>query len=178
MNTELTSKKPWLTNWIFGTHGTCTYCGAGHDHIDHVIPVSWFLGTPRRPDVTSKGIRTYSCKTCNTALSNRFFESFQQRCLFAESKYRSRYGRIASLDEWDDDELDEIEGKLKEFVVAQQAYRQEICRRAEWPFSDSFYQNIADIYEQPCMDTASPWYVEAVHDYFKAEIDMIRSLNY
>jgi hypothetical protein len=170
-------KQTWIINWCFGTHGVCTYCGAGSECIDHVVPVSWFHKTGVRNEGTRyKGIRTFSCNNCNKVLGNRYFESFKDRCQWVEDHYRTSYRKIARLDPWDESELASLRGKLKKYVKAKESERIEITRRAEWPFSDSYFKNIVDLVDQPAVTLSSPKAIDWLYRFFESTIIQIKSL--
>ena len=171
------TKQNWITNWSFGTHGVCTYCGAASKCVDHVIPVSWFHKTGIRKESTrNRGVRTFSCNNCNRVLSDRYFNTFKDRCEWVESHYRKSYRKIARLDPWDDSEIASLKGKLKQYVKTKEIQRNEITRRAEWPFSDSYFKNIVDLADQPAVTASNPKAIDWLCEYFDSTTGQIRSL--
>lgn len=169
--------KNWFYSFVFGSRGTCTYCGGDGVSQDHVIPVSWFRKVPVRGSTSDRrGIRTWSCTYCNSVLSNNWFDTFSERCSYVESSYRRKYRRILGLDTWDEVELAELSGKLRSYVELQNSQRIALLELVEWNGSDSFYYNIEDLLWQPTVDVTSPYYSSTVADFFGRELKMINSI--
>lgn len=169
----------WHFNFIFGNQNTCTYCGGPGGSVDHVVPVSWFSRSDRKKTgVKGKGIRTWCCKLCNSALSNNYFESFADRCLYVENYYRRKFKTLLESDPWDSEELRAINGKLRSYVREQQGKRASAESIVEWNGSDSFYENIQDLAWQPTTDKHGQFYSFLVGEYFRRELSMIHSLGF
>ena len=81
-------------------YDSCFYCGAFADQRDHIVAVSE-RGGDRRFDC-QETVR--SCKTCNSVLSNRFFESVVDRFEHMQSHYMEKLRRNKTP-EWSEDEL-------------------------------------------------------------------------
>ena len=95
----------------------CSYCGSIHANtLDHVIPHSY-------DHVHNK--RTYSkdkvvpcCSECNTMLGNKLFDTISEKAAYLILKYNKKYKKLLSLPNWDEEELEEIDGRLKEKIVS------------------------------------------------------------
>ena len=98
---------------IENDHYQCVYCGELADTMDHVPPRS----ISERMDLEINHILVPSCKECNTALSNLFLLTLAERAEHIKSRYIKKYKKYNRSVKWDSDELSELDGSLKTYIL-------------------------------------------------------------
>lgn len=128
--------------FFFGRSGVCTYCGDPADTIDHVIAVS-YQRVCRGGDL---GPHCPACKLCNSKLSNRFFETFIERCQFVHDRLEKLCKPIV----WTSYQIAAMDYGLKTLVRAEHRRRRWLRLRADYFESRDFYLGLeALIWEVP-----------------------------
>jgi len=87
----------------------CFYCGEWAFSIDHVPPIT-HLGDFKL------GFLIPACQECNCILNDRRFNTLGERCEYIKRKLKKRYGSILYISPWSNEEIDELDGRLKEYV--------------------------------------------------------------
>lgn len=80
---------------------------------------------------------TYCCRECNVILANRIFPTFQERCKFLNTSLKKRYKKFMRV-LWDEDELNELSGSLREEIARSNRLNKRIRERISWQSSDYF----------------------------------------
>ena len=107
----------------------CCYCGDIATCFDHVIPVSFAQKSgKRRDDLTSiEEIKKKSvgcCEECNSLLSNYIFDSIADRTEYLSDRVAKKYKKLLKSPSWSEEELEELEGRLKISVMAKQKLKE------------------------------------------------------
>tara|TARA_B100001123_G_scaffold416814_2_gene518819 strand:+ start:175 stop:429 length:255 start_codon:yes stop_codon:yes gene_type:complete len=50
-------------------------------------------------------------------LGNKLFDTISEKAAYLILKYNKKYKKLLSLPDWDEEELEEMEGRLKEKIV-------------------------------------------------------------
>lgn len=94
---------------------TCTYCGEPADTLDHVVPRSYL---PPGVSVVTYN-RKYvvpACAECNCCLSNKAYHTVGSRAGYLAKRYARRYRAELLQVPWTDDELSELDMRLRQYV--------------------------------------------------------------
>lgn len=164
--------EPILTipSFIFGSPENCTYCGETPNALDHVIPVSQYSVKKRKAGGKERGVRTYACTQCNSILGDKYFDTFLERIMFVRGRLTEKAGRNSRKAAWDDDEILELSGSIRNYVASKQFKIRAMDRRTEWPLSFRFYQAIGNLDTVHALTPSHPKYQEWVHAYFASVI--------
>lgn len=160
--------------FVFGDGRQCAYCGDPAQDRDHVFPVSFMTTTDRSVHRRLKelGPQTYSCKQCNAWLSNRYFDTFRDRCVAVYDTLINRAGDESA--HWEEQELKRLGYGLQSFVRQHQARRAWYLMRADWWLSDDYFLNIESLLYEPFLTTTHPKYHNEYYRYFR---DTISGIN-
>ena len=109
----------------------CCYCGNMASTKDHIPPVVWLeaLG-PSYFD--SRGLLVVwvpSCRECNVALGSNKLFSIRERTGYLIDYYIKKYGKLATVAKWTQEELDELRGRLKQATTIFAEHQLGIDRR-------------------------------------------------
>lgn len=94
----------------------CIYCGDWYQRRDHIVPV--LVDSVDRNYNPNK--TCHCCSLCNQLAGSYFAQSIEDKALYILGNYRKRFRNIISLKDWDNDELDELNGSLHEYVRSKQ----------------------------------------------------------
>jgi hypothetical protein len=124
----------------FGDRRRCTYCGDPATARDHVIAVSYQQQT-RTKAFSECGPWTWSCTECNTTLSNRWFDSFDERCRWVSWRLQKRVKPIL----WTEAQLARLDFKLQNHIRQQTAKAKWSRYRADFYESRDYYLNLESL---------------------------------
>lgn len=115
----------------------CEYCGEPAQARDHVVPRAFrraLDGTrelmvllARMPDTVP------ACHECNGIIGADVFDSLDEKRTEIQRRLARRYRRLLCMPQWDDDELNELQGRVRETVVAAEHTRRVLAIRLSWP---------------------------------------------
>lgn len=91
----------------------CFYCGDIGDCLDHCPPLSLMQLYPSFSKILVK-----ACRECNAKLGARLLPNLSSRLEFLLKKYKKKYRIILKLPVWEKEEIDELSGSLKEYIIA------------------------------------------------------------
>lgn len=132
-------EKQMVPDYLFGLKGICTYCGDTAQTIDHVIPVSFFDGKiVRSAALRGKGVRTYACSDCNCMLSNKYFESFRERCKYVNQGIERRFKRVLNMPVWTDEEFKELGKNIRSRLAEKLNLKALVLERIRWQTTNEF----------------------------------------
>lgn len=141
-----------IHSWVpldfkFGSWATCFYCGDLPNSQDHVIPWSMMFSVEKHKG-SDKGPRTPACMTCNSILSSFFFDTLHERCDYVKQYLLKKHAKILKTQDWSDEELKELDGKLKNHIIKQVNFKKEITPRVFWQNSKEFVSEFEKAYEK------------------------------
>jgi hypothetical protein len=103
-------------------NAVCIYCGEPSEHREHVVP--------RHTDLPTYVVS--SCAECNLMASGAVFSTIFEKQDYIHSRISKRYSKLAKMPEWDQYELRQIRGRLREYVAACAATSKWVKARLEW----------------------------------------------
>ncbi len=92
----------------------CTYCGATSECREHVIPVC-YLSLSRNYDPRKSWI-VPSCNSCNSLAGAFIAFSIPEKARYITTKFKNKYRKFLKQPEWTQEELDELDYKLKTMI--------------------------------------------------------------
>ena len=128
-----------LPTFGFGNPNLCAYCGQLPQSRDHVIPVSY--QSDRRRNWTEFGPWCWACLDCNSALTNRYFDSFKARCEWAQWRIEAKAKPI----DWHKWELERLDRNLRSHIQTEMKKREWLRARADFYGSREFYLNLESL---------------------------------
>ena len=159
-----------IPNMRFGLEGVCSYCGLDADQIDHVIPWS-YIALPGERRTNARGITTYSCQWCNVRLGAILFPSMLTRLMHIEGEARSLSKKYRRAPQWGDEEIMELDGSLRSYVIKAQAEMRVIDSIASWAFSPKYFRIIDTVRSSDYVDDESPRRNPFVIEFFRDLIE-------
>ena len=111
----------------------CCYCGERATSTDHLVPYSWFtktLGASLGHDLWTWTVP--ACQECNSIASDQMFPSPVAKRNYIQQRLRARYSHIFMEDGWTGEELEELDGRLKQYVRAMQASSETVRARVRY----------------------------------------------
>lgn len=160
---------PTVPKIIFGNPEICTYCGCEAREIEHVIPLSAFR-VSKKETRNSKGVMTFACEECNNLLYDFYFNTFAERLLFLQEKYIKKLKRFKHIPSWTDEEMLELDQKLRSHICHKQLRIRELDQKITWLGSLGFRKCISDLRFNPWIDKYSPKYIQWLREYFEGYI--------
>jgi hypothetical protein len=96
----------------------CAYCGSQREHLDHCPPFIWVysLGSAYFTRAGIEFLIYPSCAECNRLLSDHRLFSFKERLEFLEAALKKKYKRFRKAVMWEDHEIEEISGRMRDAV--------------------------------------------------------------
>jgi len=152
-----------------GTWEHCVYCGEPSECRDHVIPFSFLsLSDSKRYEI---GPQALSCKNCNLILGNRSFDTFDERCKWISNNLGQRRRKSGPL--WERHEINQLKGKLRQYVNQCQNKHQWLTIRWEWYDSDCYWKNLEGLLTETLLKSESPRYKEGYGNFFRPTINKL-----
>lgn len=115
----------------------CVYCGANEEVREHVVPWSWnHSGSRIRQNTRNKKDRNGTvpcCKECNNLASDKVFATIEEKREYISERLEKRYKNILKLPDWSEDELNELDVKLKNHTKLKLLAKQWITNRISYP---------------------------------------------
>lgn len=108
----------------------CIYCGDPQTEKDHYPPVS------RKDDYRAIGGKVFvivpSCTGCNAMLNNTLTETFIERKMTVNALIRQRFNNELSNSKWTLEEIEELDGMIKQTVLAGDRIARWLTARLEY----------------------------------------------
>jgi hypothetical protein len=105
----------------------CVYCGDFYECRDHVVPVSWLR--------VFRDYREYEtvacCFMCNRLAGDYPATSLCDKAFYLLRRYEFKYQKILALPHWDQSEINELKGSLKERVKRNQFLKELLKRKID-----------------------------------------------
>lgn len=153
-----------LRHFRFGHKHICVYCGDPADTMDHVIPLSFTISR-KRTNRMEIGPMCPACRDCNTHLSNRYFDSFWDRCRWNRDRLEHKAKPVL----WTFSEAQALDYTVRSFVLHQCFMRLWYRMRADWFESPDFLMGVEDLLWQDITD-------EWIREYFYSTIREIKEM--
>lgn len=129
-----------LPSFSFGSPNCCAYCGNKADCRDHVIAVS-YQSNSKKHRFSGNGPWVWSCNDCNENLSNRYFDTFGDRCEWNQWRLTAKVKPV----EWHTWELKPMDYNLRSHIRAEMEQRKQWQSRADFYGSREFYLNLESL---------------------------------
>lgn len=122
----------------------CTYCGdTPAEDLDHVIPVAY---TNNR--TYTKDLVVPCCKECNGLLGSKSYMTIGDRAGYLAKAYRKKYAKVLKYPTWTQEELDELNGRLRQNVQQGQLLKALTQMRIEYcEYIRIISPSIADVWK-------------------------------
>ena len=101
----------------------CFYCGEQATDREHVVP---------KVHVGELTLKVWSCRECNCIASSHLFDTVEDKLEFIQNRISVKYKQLLEMPHWHQDEIDELEGKLKIDIIAHITAKKVIQRRLKW----------------------------------------------
>lgn len=102
----------------------CVFCTAPATQLHHVFPIAArssynpAKGAKKpRANVYKGGWTVPSCGECNRLLGAKVFEDPQHACRYVARQLKRKHARLLAMPEWEDWELSELKGSLKQSTL-------------------------------------------------------------
>lgn len=132
-DTELFAQRmPYTLNGLTWWATPCCYCGDPAEADEHVLPVSAFekLMSVGRCEIPDDLLRIVpSCHECNSLLGDKVFRTFAEKRLYAKSALAHHYHEVLDYPHWEPEELAELSGHLRRWVLHGQGVRDLVFER-------------------------------------------------
>lgn len=152
---------------LLGVFGTCGYCGDVGDNRDHVMPIA-FIGGLSKQGRYGIGAQVWSCGRCNGMLSNRIFNSFEERSLWVSNRYSELRERFGSP--WNAEELEGIDWSLRKFILSRMDVDLAFKQASNWFASGAYYSNLEQVLYEPFLDKHHSKFKESYYEFFRTTI--------
>ena len=103
---------------VFHSYRTCYYCGDVAGHVDHVpaLAVVDRCGLENIRKANIDLLLVNSCPDCNMMLGAKPLMTLNSRVKHLYKTIQKRYEKQIEMESWSEEELEELEGTLKQYV--------------------------------------------------------------
>ena len=154
----------------FGIDGTCTYCGGESECIDHVIPWA-YIANHGEARSNHRGLTTPACNWCNARLGSKMFPSMLERLMHIETKARTLAKKHKKAPAWADEEIMELDGSLRVYVIKSQLEMRMADRVSSWAYAPKFRRVIDTVRSSAYFEYGSPLQNRFVVEFFRDLVD-------
>lgn len=103
----------------------CFYCGEPATDKEHVFPKVYYgENTPK----------VWSCSECNKLAGKEVFCTIEDKFVFIKKKIEKKYKYVFEYPDWDEDEIKELKGSLKQSVQKSILLKDWVKKRLVWSF--------------------------------------------
>lgn len=118
---DIDSMKATLRSLSVQSGEPCVYCGLLSTDKEHVTPKTWIDAMKEMRSmgfdvVVPEELIVPSCRECNLIAGDKLFDNFKEKRQHIANRLLARYNRFLHFEEWDDDEIAELSGRLREQV--------------------------------------------------------------
>lgn len=117
------------------------------------------------------GPQMWSCADCNRKISCKYFGSFMERCKHISDIWANL--AISVSPEWDQWEVEELNGWLKNRVIYLQNQKKRFYQRAQWFLSDEFFINIEGLLYEERLIPHEDAFHKHYYEFFQSTIERI-----
>jgi hypothetical protein len=162
-----------LPYFVIGNSLSCVYCGSDAETKDHVIPVAQQTVNPNpKGRLTSFGPVAYCCSRCNTKLSDRYFETFDQRCQWISQVWNVRAKPVF----WSNAQIEKLDHKLKMFIRQERDKRLGFRLRSDWYGSRDYLLSLEPLLWQKELDPSNRKASAVLIRYFHDTLNLLKLL--
>lgn len=104
----------------------CVYCGAPASTFDHVPPLHY---AARNPDCEMQFKKHPACSECNSALGGSILLTMKERRDYIRQYLRRKYSSYLKMPRWDEDELNEMSGKMADEIRRSSRFAEYVKQR-------------------------------------------------
>ena len=115
----------------------CFYCGVPAEEKEHTVPISYINDLERLRGLglsvaipEQKIVPT--CFECNQLLGKKYYGTPNQRKIELKVLLSDKYRKLIESPDWDDDEIVEMNGRMKEYIVIYQEAKKLIMKRLSY----------------------------------------------
>jgi len=156
-----------------GHHSLCVYCGDPANATDHVIPVSFQTDHPKPPNrKTAFGPVAFCCRSCNSILSNRIFDSFDDRCREVSRSINRDVKPVL----WTKGEVRRLDISLRAYIEREQAYRLWMRFRSDWYQSRDYLLNLEQLSWVPYLNREHKAFHSELFKFFEITLIWVKGL--
>ena len=112
--------------------GICVYCGVPATTIDHFVPISVVASISSLLNTKTARVLIPSCGECNCIASDKIFPTVGAKRRYVQKRLAAKYRLLTLSPDWTEDELDELEYVLQDFIRGQQRKKQWLLARLSW----------------------------------------------
>jgi hypothetical protein len=149
--TNQDSVKLGLPDYRFGDPTYCSYCGDSligvESGVDHCMPRSFFLDVGVKGS-NARGLTTPSCHKCNSLLSDKIFDTFEDRRRHLTDTYQIVIDRYFNEENtWTEEELDEhdYDYPLRKLIEQKIWNRDVLFDKVNWPYSAEYREMLESV---------------------------------
>lgn len=100
----------------------CAYCGILATDKEHVVPLSHLKKLEEMKlqgfDVKIPEYKIVpACHECNLIALDKVFDNFKDKKAYIKKELRRKYRKFVNAPDWTDQEIEELEGELKKYVI-------------------------------------------------------------
>ena len=116
----------------------CYYCGMPASDTEHVVPrvvLHMIEGLPiseQKAFTRNRILTVRSCSECNHLLGPTVQGTLAERKRYLKERLRKRYRKILSMQDWTEEELNDLGGHLRGIVLAGIQERNRLRSRIAW----------------------------------------------
>lgn len=126
----------------------CIYCGETATCEDHVFPLSRAINLecwrPSVKEFLKQGLNLVpACDECNRLASDKPFRYIREKRRYIQAKLKKKY-KVTKQVIWDDEEILELKGNLRRYVIRNQNNRHFIDRRITFLYTARIDAKIRD----------------------------------
>jgi len=115
----------------------CYYCGLPATSKDHAVPRALLRALADDPDALrhimwNRRETVPCCRECNCLLGVSVQNTLEERKAFLKERLRRRYTRFLSIPDWSEEELFEMSGRLRRYVVSGLKKKAVALARLRW----------------------------------------------
>jgi hypothetical protein len=139
----------WVPSYLLleTKNDVCLYCGNQASHNEHLIPFSMLTASVRKQRGNC-GLISRSCPSCNSVLSNNYFDTLDRRVDFVTKDIAKKFRKIRCNTNWTQREVSELSLPLRSLLEAKILAKQDFERRLMWPNVPSYIDLRENMYEK------------------------------
>ncbi|HAS6766025.1 TPA: hypothetical protein GRI81_24365 [Vibrio parahaemolyticus] len=118
----------------------CFYCGLPAGTVDHVPPLN-AIENLRMTEENLNYIKVPSCSNCNSLASDEPHTNIYERQAYVKDKIKAKFGKYLKQPDWEDDEIAELDYRLKQSVISALEMKYLVIYRLEYGIERNYINN-------------------------------------